>query len=141
MHAYTASPQKPWILDSGASSHMRGIKQKFVSLNLSNVHLSIKIADGSHSPVLGNRVVQATPSLTLTDVLYVPLFPISLLSISQFSKHNNCKITFLPSHYVFEDLSTGKRIGSEHKREGIYCLDDRVTPTGLVTGQPGPVVL
>jgi len=37
---------------------------------------------------------------------------------------------------VFQDLSTGKRIGSRHERGGIYYLDDRVTPTGLVAGQP-----
>ena len=30
-------------------------------------------------------VVQATPSLTLTDVLYVLKFPVSLLSISSLS--------------------------------------------------------
>jgi len=72
MHDYTASPQKPWILDFGASSHMTGIKQKFVFLDLSSVHLSVKIANGTHSPILGNRVVQDTPYLTLTDVLYVP---------------------------------------------------------------------
>ena len=72
MHAYTASPQKPWILDSGAPSHMTGTKQEFVSLNLSHFHISVKIADGTHSPVLENGVVEATPSLTLTDVLYVP---------------------------------------------------------------------
>jgi len=47
---------------------------------------SIKIVDGTHSPVLDNGVVQAAPSLTLTDVLYVPRFSISLLSISQLTK-------------------------------------------------------
>jgi len=46
MHAYTAFPKKPWILDLGASSHMTGTKQKFVFLNLSNVHSFVKIADG-----------------------------------------------------------------------------------------------
>jgi len=74
MHAYTASPQKPWILDSGVSSHMTGIKEKFISLNMSIVHPFVKIIDGTHSPVLGNEIVQANPSLTLTDVLYVPQF-------------------------------------------------------------------
>ena len=86
MHAYTTSPQKSWILDSGASSHMTCIKQKFVSLNMSSVHPSVKIAYGTHSPVLGNGVVQATPSLTLTDILYVPQFHVSFLSISQLTK-------------------------------------------------------
>ena len=33
---------------------MTGIKQKFVSLNLSSVHPSVKIANGTRSPVLGN---------------------------------------------------------------------------------------
>ena len=46
---------------------MTGIKQNFVSLNLSNVHPSVKIIDGTQSSVLGNGVVQAIPSLTLTD--------------------------------------------------------------------------
>jgi len=90
MHVYS----NPCILDSGVSSHITGTKQEFVSLNLSRVHPSVKIANGTHSPTLGNGKVQATPSMTLTDVLYVPRFCVSLLSISQFTKHNNCKITF-----------------------------------------------
>ena len=120
---------------------MTDIKQKFVSLNLSSVQPSVKIADNTHSPLLGNGVVQAAPSLTLTDVIYVPRFPVSLLFISQFSKHNNCKITFFPSHFVFQDLSTGKKIGLGHERGGIYYLDDRVTPIGLVAYKPGPILL
>ena len=120
---------------------MTDIKQKFVSLNLLSVQPSVKIADNTHSPLLGNGVVQAAPSLTLTDVIYVPRFPGSLLFISQFTKHNNCKITFFPSHRMFQDLSTEKRIGSGHEREDIYYLNDRVTPTGLVAGQPDLVLL
>ena len=61
---------------------MTGTIQKFVFLNMSTTHTSVKIVDGTHSPVLDNGVVQATSSLTLTDVLYVPCFPVSLLSIS-----------------------------------------------------------
>ena len=46
-----------------------------------------------------------------------------------------------PSHGVFQDLSTGKGIGSGHKRGGIYYLDDRVTPTGFVIDQHDLVLL
>jgi len=63
MYTYTASPQKLWILDSGVSSHMTDITQKFVSLNMSTAHPSIKIADDTYSPVLGNRVVQVRSPL------------------------------------------------------------------------------
>ena len=57
---------------------MTGVTQKFISLNMSTAYPSVKIADGTHSHVLDNGAVQATPSLTLTEVLYVPRFPISL---------------------------------------------------------------
>ena len=42
---------------------------------------------------------------------------------------------------MFQDLLTRKRIGSGHERGGIYYLDDRVTFTGLVAGQPDLVLL
>jgi len=57
MNAYIASPHRPWILDSGASSHVTGIKDKFTSLHLSTKISSVNIADGTQSPVLGDRVV------------------------------------------------------------------------------------
>ena len=141
MNTYIASSQKPWILDSGASSHITGIKQNFDLLNLSDKFPFINIADGIWSPVLGNRVVQVTPSLTLTDVLYVLKFLVSLLSISQFTKQNNCRITFFPSHCIYQDLSTGRRIGSRYERWGMYYLDDTMYPTVFIAGQPDPILL
>ena len=103
---------------------MTGIKLKFVSIKFSNIYSSIKIADGIQSPILGNEVVQVTPLLILIDVMYALKFSISLLSISQYTKHNNYKIIFSSSHCVFQDLSTGGRIGSGHEKEGMYYLDD-----------------
>jgi len=112
---------------------MAGIKQKIVSLNLSNKFPSINIADGTQSAILGNEVVQATPSLTLIDVLYVSN-SLLVLSISQITKHNNWEIIFFPSHHIFQDLLTGKRIGTGYKRRVMYYLNDKVLPTGLVAG-------
>ena len=54
MNAYIASPQKPCILNSGAPSHITDIKQRFISLNLSNTYSSVKITNVTQSPVLGN---------------------------------------------------------------------------------------
>ena len=33
------------------------------------------------------------------------------------------------------------RIDSDHEKKGMYYLDDRVSPTGLVVGQPDPTIL
>jgi len=96
---------------------MTGTKQEFISLNLSRVHPSVKIIDCNHPPVLGNGVVQATPSLTLTDVLYVPRFHVSLLSISQFTKHNNCKIIFSLLIVCFRTYRLGRRLVRDMSEE------------------------
>ncbi|XP_020255709.1 uncharacterized protein LOC109832716 [Asparagus officinalis] len=141
MDAYIASPHEPWVLDSEASSHMIGIKDRFISLHLSNKFPSIRIADGTLSPVFDAGVVHTTSSLKLNDVLYAPKFPVSLLSISKFTKHNNFKVTFFPSYCVFQDLATGMTIGSGHERGGMYYLDDSVPGAGLVAAQPDSTLL
>ena len=63
---------------------------------MSIAHPSVKITDSTHSLVLGNGVVQATPSLTLINVLYVPQFSVGLLSISQLTKQNNLQNNIFP---------------------------------------------
>jgi len=139
MSAYIASPQKFWILDSKGSSYMTSIKQKFISLNLSNKFSYINIAD-TQSPILGNEVFQDTPSLTLTDVLYISKFLVSLSSINQFTKHNNRKITF-PFPLSFSGPVDWEENWLGHERGSMYNLNDRVNPTGLVAGQPDHVLL
>ena len=89
---------------------MSGIKQKFASLKISNTYPFVKKADGTQPPVLDNGVFQPTPFLTFTDVLYISKFPVSLLSISQFTKHNNCKITFFLLIECFKTCRLGGRL-------------------------------
>jgi len=82
-----------------------------------------------------------TPSLTLTDVLYVPKFSVSLLSISQFTKHNNYKITFF-----FFSLCVSGPVNWEEDWLGTWekrhVLFERLSdPTVLVADQPNHVLL
>ena len=44
---------------------MIGIKDKFTSLHLFTQFFSVNITDGTQSPILGEGVVQDTPSLNL----------------------------------------------------------------------------
>ena len=48
---------------------------------------------------------------------------------------------FFPSHCVFQNMSTGRMIGSGHERGGMQYLDDRATPTSLVAYQPNYILL
>ena len=85
-------------------------------------------------------VVQVTPSLIFTDVLYVSKFCVSLLSISQFTEHSNYKIIFFfLSHCVFKACRLGGLVRG--MRGDMHYLDDRVTSTSLVAGHSDPVLL
>jgi len=108
----------------------------FVSLNLSNKSPYVNIVYGTQSPVLGNRVVQAIPSLALTDIIYILKFLISLLSISQFTK----KITFsLPAVFFRTNQLGGGLV--QGMREDACTIWTTISPTGFIADQLDPILL
>ena len=67
--------------------------------------------------------IQASSHLPLDKVLYVPEFPINLLSISAIIKTLFYFVTFFPYHCVFQDLQIRKRIGlGREAGKGLYLL-------------------
>ena len=65
-------------------------------------------------------------NLWLNSILYVLDLRCNLLSIDKLTKDLNCKVTFLPTHCVFQDLILGKMIGNAKEREGLYYVEDTV---------------
>ena len=88
--------------------------------------------DGRACLVVGHGEANPTSSLQLSQVLYVPNFPINILSISAIIKTLFCSVSFFPYHCTFEDLKMGKRIilGREIGR-GLYELVLDHLPVGL----------
>ncbi|KAJ9675451.1 hypothetical protein PVL29_024395 [Vitis rotundifolia] len=128
---YMASPQigspdnpKPKIIDSGASDHMTDAHHLFSTYSPCASNLKVKIADGTLSPVAGKGSIRIFELITLNPVLHVPNMSCNLLSISQLTKSSNCSAKFLPSHCVFQDLSSEKTIGSAKEHEGLYYFDE-----------------
>ena len=84
--AFHASRNPSWIVDSGASSHMSGTWSLFTQLSqLSDVRF-VAIADGRSCSISSEGVVQASSHKSLDKVLFVPEFPVNLLSISAITK-------------------------------------------------------
>ena len=83
--AFTATTDKPEVLDLRASPHMTRIKENSLSFldNISHVN----IVDGTSSTVHEKRVVH-TSSLSLNDVLFVSKFSVSL-SINKLTTQNH----------------------------------------------------
>ena len=109
--ALLASSSPSWIINSGASSHMTGTSSLLSSYHPTPSHPPITIADGRPCPLQGRGTTRVTPSLSLHQILYVPGFPVNLLSISAITRALPCTVTFFPFHCIFHDLYTGRRIG------------------------------
>ena len=120
----TMSQTTPWIMDSGAFDHMTDAHHLFSTYSPCVGNLKVKIANGTLSSVAGKGSIRISESITLNPVLHVPNLSCNLLSISQLTKRSNCSAKFLPSHCVFQDLSSGKTIGSAKERGGLYYFDE-----------------
>lgn len=119
--------KNPWIVDSGASDHMTGNSHIFSTYSPSAGNLKVQIADGSLSSVAGKGTIQLSDSVTLRPTLHVPNLSCNLLSISQLTNNSNCSAHFYPTYCVFQDLSSGKTIGSAKEYEGLYYLDQVIS--------------
>ena len=84
----------------------------------------VRIAAGLFSPIAGKGEISLTPTLTLNSVLHVPKLSCNLFSINKFTQTNNCVAKFFPSYYEFQDLVSGKTIGSAREIKGLYYFDD-----------------
>jgi len=83
-----------WIIDSGASDHITkdlGILTSVQKLTISGF---ITMPNGKHSKIAHIGSVQLTPTLLLSNVLYVPDFQFNLLSVSKLCEQVAGKVIF-----------------------------------------------
>ncbi|RVW56445.1 Retrovirus-related Pol polyprotein from transposon RE1 [Vitis vinifera] len=122
--AFTANRggMKSWIVDTGASDHMIGDAAILQNYKPSNGHSSVHIADGSKSKIAGTGSIKLTKDLYLDSVLHVPNLDCNLLSISKLACDLQCVTKFYPNSCVFQDLKSGKMIGSAELCSGLYLL-------------------
>ena len=111
---------------------MTGTSSLLSSYHPTPSHPPVTIANGRPCPVQGHGTTRITPSLSLHQILYVPGFPVNLLSISAITRALPCTVTFFPFHYILQDLYTGQRIGLGHENgRDIYELVADEPSSGL----------
>ena len=116
--------KNPWILDSGATYHLIGSSEHFVSYISYAGNEIIRIADGSLTSIARKEKISPCAGLSLHNVLHVSKISYNLLSISKITHELNCKTIFLPDSVPFQDFSSGKMIGIAQHSRGLYLLDD-----------------
>lgn len=121
----TTDDEQIWIIDSGASWHMTGIRS-FFDLNTIKKHrIKIEIADGSclMSEEIGKIELILGDSkgtkVVLNNVLYVPGLTANLLSVSSMTSMK-ASITFTPYKCIIKKEE--QQIEIQSKRDNHYCL-------------------
>ena len=76
-----------WLIDSGASKHMKGFKESFVKLSEHESPHKVKLGDDYQYPIKGSGEssynLVSGKSMKMKDVLFVPGLNKNLLSISK----------------------------------------------------------
>ena len=87
-------------------------------------------------PSLEKGSINCSSTLPLSFVLHIPSFSTNLLSISSLTRDLNCKVTFFPSYYIFQDLVTEKEIGYGRLDGGLYLLEGNGVSTSMSSTTP-----
>ena len=77
------------------------------------------MADGTFSAIAGIGNIKISSSTDLSKVLHVPNLYCNLASVSKLNKELQCCAKFYPSYCIFQDLASGKTIGSAREEDGL----------------------
>jgi len=83
--------------------------------------------------VVGKGTVRCTDSVTLTNVLHAPSFPVNLVFISAIIREQKCIVTFDIPKMVFQEKGTGRILGTGTWRNGLWYMDRKEMDTALAT--------
>ena len=124
-------PRDPrWIFDCGATDTVTYDKNDFVSFTVPRKNF-VQTASGELASVKEAGTIELTPTLKLSNCLFVPSLSHKLLSISHVSKELNCVILMYPTFCILQDIMSGMIIGRGTERQGLYYVDE-VSPKGTV---------
>lgn len=112
------------IIDSGASQHMtHNAKMLFDVINVSHLNLTVAHPNGTVAQVNQVGNFKLTEKLILKDVLVVPGYHVSLISVHKLSKDNKVKVIFDESKCLIQDSTQEFLLGTGSERGGLYYFD------------------
>ncbi|XP_071687077.1 uncharacterized protein [Rutidosis leptorrhynchoides] len=113
-----------WIIDSGASQHMTGFDILLENIvDVSDLKLTVGHPNGTQAKVVKIGDLKLTNDLVLFDVLVIPEYCVSLMSVHKLSRDSGLTVSFNDSKCYIQDLRKmiTKGIGNEH--DGLYLFN------------------
>ena len=120
--------EKDWIVDSGCSNHMTGVKEKLQNLSEYKGSRVVVTADNSKLPIshIGNTVVSpqySNDEVLFQNVYHVPGMKKNLLSVAQLTSSGHFVLFGPRDVKVYRDLNvTEQPIMKGQKLDSIYVM-------------------
>ncbi|XP_071700465.1 uncharacterized protein [Rutidosis leptorrhynchoides] len=117
-----------WIIDSGANQHYVNNKNKLHNLvDVSDLGLVVGHPNGSYAKITTIGDYKLTSNVTLFDVLVIPEYIVSLLSVSKLARDSKRLIGFDEYKCYVQDLPQGRvmgrTLGTGSMQGGLYYFD------------------
>ncbi|GJZ07109.1 ribonuclease H-like domain-containing protein [Tanacetum coccineum] len=127
-----------WIIDSGANQHMTdSTKNIFNVVDVSSLMLTVGHPNGTLAKITAIGSLRLTSSIVLFDVLVVPEYNVSLLSVNKMIKDSKFFVGFAEYKCYIQDLNLGKLVGTGSVNGGLYLFDlDKIGFSKIVHQSP-----
>ncbi|GJT37651.1 putative RNA-directed DNA polymerase [Tanacetum coccineum] len=110
-----------WIIDSGANQHMTvTTKNMFGVVDISDLNLTVGHPNGTLAKIKYVGNLQLSKDVVLYDVLVVPEYCVSLLSVNKLIRDSRLFVGFDESKCYIQDLIQNKIVGTGSESGGLY---------------------
>jgi Integrase core domain/gag-polypeptide of LTR copia-type/GAG-pre-integrase domain len=109
------------VVDSGATDNMFSSNKLLTKLQPKTSYSHVTVANGVTIPTKGSGIARIFSKDI--EVTVVPELKANLLSISKCTNQLDCNVIFTPQKVVFQDRTTGRKIGEGSLKEGLYVLE------------------
>ncbi|KAK9715536.1 hypothetical protein RND81_06G171300 [Saponaria officinalis] len=115
----SACDSMTWIVDSGATDHMVARRDVLINSRVLPQPILVGLPDETTRTVTEVGEVQIHPEILLHDVLFVPGFKHSLMSVGKLLARDGLLIHFDVHHYMIQDHAEVTLLLGQ-KEEGLY---------------------
>ncbi|GJZ06693.1 ribonuclease H-like domain-containing protein [Tanacetum coccineum] len=113
-----------WIIDSGANQHLiNSTKNMFNVSDISSLNLAMGHPNWTLAKISAIGSLRPTANVVLFDVLVIPDYNVSLMSVHKLIKDSKLFVGFDETKCYIQDLNLVKTLGTGSEADGLYLFD------------------
>ncbi|GJV52687.1 ribonuclease H-like domain-containing protein [Tanacetum coccineum] len=113
-----------WIIDSRANQHLTGSTSRMINVvDISDLKINVGHPNGTLAVISHVGNLKLTNNVMLYDVLVVPGYCVSLLSVNKLIRDTKMFVSFNENKCYIQDLKREKILGIGSESGGLYLFD------------------